>query len=152
MEGTIPARCERMTEKKWGPCILFNFPSFLRNLRRLPFLLLPLHYHHIIFLKLAHARGCLLPFCSNFLPHFPLSWLVLHLLTDIFPLTANCEHRPHPLYQGFCFYSEMASDWRQAVCPEAAFLAHRLGSHLLDRRNLSHSEAPPNPCPENTEQ
>lgn len=43
--------------REWGPCIPFNFPSPLRNLRHLPSLSSPLHYHQIIFLKLAHARG-----------------------------------------------------------------------------------------------
>lgn len=57
MDGALPARSEGMTEKRMRACTLSNFPSPLRNLRHLPSLPSPLHYHQIIFFKLAHARG-----------------------------------------------------------------------------------------------
>ena len=84
--------------------------------------------------------------------YFPLpSWLVLNLL--IFSLwlpTVNII--PTHSIKDFAFIQKWHPIGDDAVCPEAAFLIHRLGSHLLDRRNLSYSEASHNLCPENIKQ
>lgn len=88
---------------------------------------------------------CLLPFYSNFLPHFPFS-LQLVLSLPIFSLwlpTMNII--PTHYIEGLLFQTRHPIGG--AACLDIAFLIHRLGSHLLDRRDLSYSEAYPNGAP-----
>lgn len=112
------------------------------------------HHHQIIFLKLACARGSVsfhsvqiffsLPLCL--LGLFAIYWLTFSLWLP----TVNTV--PTHSIKDFAFIQKWYPIGEDALCPEAAFLIHRLGSHLLDRRNLSYSEAPHNLCPENIKQ
>ena len=114
----------------------------------------PLHYHQIIFFKLAHARGSvsfhsakiflLTSLCL--LGLFSIYWLIFSLWLP----TVNTI--PTHSIKDFAFIQKWHPIGDDAVRPEAAFLIHRLGSHLLDRRNLSYSEASHNLCPENIKQ
>lgn len=87
----------------------------------------------------SHVWLCLLPLCSNFLPHFPFSlWLVLNLLILSLRLpTVNVI--PTHYIEGLLFQTRHPTG--DAACLDIAFLIHSLESHLLGGRNLSYSEA-----------
>lgn len=122
--------------REWGPA---HFPIFLPLSGIWDTCHLCLHLSIIIksyflswLMLVALSPSILLKFS-----YFPLpSWLVLNLLTDIFPLAANCEHHPHPLYQGFCFYSEMASNWRRCSAPRGSFSHSQAGITLTGQEEF----------------
>jgi len=101
--------------REWGPA---HFPIFLPLSGIWDTCHLCLHLSIIIksyflswLMLVALSPSILLKFS-----YFPLpSWLVLNLLTDIFPLAANCEHHPHPLYQGFCYDFSSSHEWMWEV-------------------------------------
>lgn len=80
----------------------------------------------------ALSPSILLKFSSS----LPFVFLACSQSTDIFPLAANCEHRPHPLYQGFCFYSEMASKWRRCSVPRGSFSHSQAGITLTGQEEF----------------
>lgn len=137
---------------KPGPCIHFSLPSPFRNSEppTISAVISSASSNHISPVY-SGVWPRLLPFCSNFPPYFPFSsCLVLNPL--VFPLwlpTVNIvpTHSIKDLL--FQKWHPIGGD---AACPEVAFLIHGLGSHILDRTNLSYGEASPNLCPKHIKQ